>query len=138
MVVLACARTPEASGRTCRTRSNQRRPIKMWSSAGAQRRRSGNPRAQAPAELADGKEGQVGEPVPHPATVADWVPFELARSYDRWLRAHGIDYLDLEEGGELERRLRAEWLHRKGGEVDRLRSEWLRRENRSPGSTRGE
>jgi hypothetical protein len=85
---------------------------------------------------AAGKGERVGEPVPLPPTVADWVPFELARSYDRWLQAHGVDYLDLEEGGELERRLRAEWLHRKGGEVDRLRSEWLRGGNRSPDSTK--
>jgi hypothetical protein len=63
--------------------------------------------------------------IPAPPDVGEWAPFELVRSFDTWLAARGIDYLDLREGAEVDR-LRAEWLARKGGEVDRLRSEWLR------------
>jgi len=62
--------------------------------------------------------------IPAPLDVGEWAFFELARSFDTWLAARGIDYLDLREGPELDR-LRSEWLDRKGGEVDRLRSEWL-------------
>jgi hypothetical protein len=65
--------------------------------------------------------------IPAPPNVKDWAPFELARSFDSWLSVRGIDYLDLGEGGELDR-LRSEWLHREGGERDRLRFAWLRRE----------
>jgi hypothetical protein len=64
--------------------------------------------------------------IPAPADVTDWASFELARSFDMWLQARGIDYFALEEGDELDR-LRSEWLRRAGGELDRLRSEWLRR-----------
>jgi hypothetical protein len=63
--------------------------------------------------------------IPAPPDVGEWVSFELVRSFDTWLAARGIDYLDLREGADVDR-LRAEWLGRKGGEVDRLRSEWLR------------
>ena len=63
--------------------------------------------------------------IPAPPDVAEWAPLELARSFDTWLAARGIDYLDLREGREVDR-LRSEWLGRKGGEVDRLRSEWVR------------
>jgi hypothetical protein len=63
--------------------------------------------------------------IPAPPDVAEWASFELARSFDIWLAARGIDYLDLQERAEVDR-LRSEWLGRKGGEVDRLRSEWLR------------
>ena len=64
-------------------------------------------------------------PIPAPPDVGEWASFELARSFDTWLAARGIDYLDLGEGAEVDR-LRSEWLGRKGGEVDRLRSGWLR------------
>ena len=63
--------------------------------------------------------------IPAPPDVGEWASFELARSFDTWLAARGIDYLDLREGAEVER-LRSEWLTRDGGEVDRLRLEWLR------------
>jgi hypothetical protein len=59
-----------------------------------------------------------------PSDVKRWAPFELARSFDRWLDARGIDYLEVGEGQELEC-LRFEWLRRHGGELDRLRFEWL-------------
>jgi hypothetical protein len=62
--------------------------------------------------------------IPAPPNVGEWASFELVRSFDTWLAARGIDYLDL-RSAEVDR-LRAEWLGRKGGEVDRLRSEWLR------------
>ena len=63
--------------------------------------------------------------IPAPPDVGEWASFELARSFDTWLAARGIDYLDLGEGAEVDR-LRSEWLGRKGGDVDRLRFEWLR------------
>ena len=69
------------------------------------------------------KEGS--SPILVPPDVGEWASFELARSFDNWLMARGIDYLDLGEGAELDR-LRSEWLGRHGGEVDRLRFEWLR------------
>jgi hypothetical protein len=62
--------------------------------------------------------------IPAPSDVKRWAPFELARSFDTWLDARGIDYLELGEGEELDR-LRFEWLRRHGGELDRLRFEWL-------------
>jgi hypothetical protein len=62
--------------------------------------------------------------IPVPPDGGEWISFELVRSFDAWLAARGIDYLDLREGAEVDR-LRAQWLGRKGGEVDRLRSEWL-------------
>jgi hypothetical protein len=62
---------------------------------------------------------------PTPPDVGERISFELVRSFDTWLAARGIDYLDLREGAEVDR-LRAQWLGRKGGEVDRFRSEWLR------------
>jgi hypothetical protein len=51
--------------------------------------------------------------IPAPPDVEHSAGFELARSFDRWLRGRGIDYLDLEEGGELDR-LRSAWLRRGG------------------------
>jgi hypothetical protein len=74
-------------------------------------------------------------PVQIPAAdISAWASFELAKSFDRWLQARGIDCLDLGEGRRLDR-LRSEWLGRDGGEVDRLRSEWLRTEkDREPSS----
>jgi hypothetical protein len=65
-------------------------------------------------------------PIPAP-TSQPGPPFELAKSFDGWLQARGLDYLDLGEGDELDG-LRSEWLSRDGGEVDRLCSDWLRRE----------
>jgi hypothetical protein len=62
--------------------------------------------------------------IPAPPDVSAWASFELTRSFDRWLQARGIDYLDLGEGHRLDR-LRSEWLSRDGGEIERLRSEWL-------------
>jgi hypothetical protein len=68
---------------------------------------------------------QRSAPIPAPPDVGEWASFELARSFDIWLAARGIDYLDLREGAEVDR-LRSKWLGRKGGDVDRLRFEWLR------------
>jgi hypothetical protein len=68
--------------------------------------------------------------IPAPPDVGSWAPMELTKSFDRWLLAHGIDYLGLKEGEELDR-LRSEWLRREGGELDRLRFEWLRSETRA-------
>ena len=65
--------------------------------------------------------------IPAPPDISAWASFELAKSFDRWLQARGLDCLDLGEGDELDR-LRSEWLSRDGGEVDRLRCDWLRRE----------